>query len=87
MTREIERLLSDHDSTYAHTMTSLVKRLDAKAGLMMRKLDEILKGSNQESRCGPMEDSRQATDGSGTHRHAEAPPGSRTSFKPNHRET
>ena len=31
MTREIERLLNDHDNTYAHTMTSLEKRLDAEA--------------------------------------------------------
>ena len=44
MTREIERLLIDHDNTYAHTMTSLEKRLDAKSDLMMRKLDEILNG-------------------------------------------
>ena len=79
MTREIERLLNDHDNTYAHTMTSLEKRLDAKAYLMMLKLDEILKGSNQENQCGPMEDSRQATDKSETHRHA-YPPRSRTSL-------
>ena len=44
MTREIERLLNDHDNTYAHTITSLEKRLDAKSDLMMRKLDEILNG-------------------------------------------
>ena len=30
MTREIERLLNDHDNTYAHTLKSLEKRLDAK---------------------------------------------------------
>ena len=48
MTREIERLLNDHDNTYAHTITSLEKRLDAKADLMMRKLDKILRGSNRE---------------------------------------
>ena len=65
MTREIERLLHDHDDTYAHTMTSLEKRLDAKTDLMMRKLDEILKGSNREKRPSPREDSRQATDGDG----------------------
>ena len=47
MTREIERLLKDHDNTFAHTMTSLEKRLDAKSDLMMRKLDEILNGSNR----------------------------------------
>ena len=46
MTREIERLLNDHDNTYAHTMTSLEKTLDAKTDLMMRKLDKILSGSN-----------------------------------------
>ena len=50
MTREIERLLSDHDNTYAHTMTSLDTRLDAKSDLMMRKLDEILNVSNREER-------------------------------------
>ena len=27
MTREIERLLNDHDTTYAHTMTSLEKKV------------------------------------------------------------
>ena len=31
MTREIERLLNDHDNTYAHTMNSLEKKLDAKS--------------------------------------------------------
>ena len=41
MTREIERLLNDHDSTYAHTMTSLEKRLDAKSDLMMRNLKVV----------------------------------------------
>ena len=63
MTREIERLLNDRDNTYAHTLTSLEKKLDAKADLMMRKLDEILKCRNQETRCGSTEDSCQATDG------------------------
>ena len=48
MTREIERLLNDHDNTYAQTMTSLEKRLDAKTDLMMWKLDEILNGGNRE---------------------------------------
>ena len=67
-------------------MTSLDRRLDAKADLMMRKIDEILRGSNQENRSGSMEDSRLATDGSGTHRHAEAPLRLRTMFEPNHRE-
>ena len=50
MTREIERLLNDHDNGYAHTMTSLEKKLYAKSDLMMRKLDEILNGSNREKR-------------------------------------
>ena len=63
MTREIERLLNDHDNTYAHRMTSLEKRLDAKSDLMMRKLDEILNGSNREERSNPRERSRQANDG------------------------
>ena len=47
MTTEIERLLNDHDNIYSHTMTSLEKRLDAKSDMMMRKLDEILNGSNR----------------------------------------
>ena len=62
MMREIERLLNDHDSTYAHTMTSLEKRLDAKSDLMMRKLDAILNGSNWEERSNPRERSRHAND-------------------------
>ena len=53
MTREIERLLKDHDNTYAHTMTSLEKRLDDRSDLMMQKLDENLNGSNQEERFAP----------------------------------
>ena len=53
MTREIERLLNDHDNTYAHTMTSLEKRLDAKSDLMMRKLDAILNGNNWGARSNP----------------------------------
>ena len=39
MTREIERLLNDHDSTCAHTMTSLEKRLEAKSVLMITNLN------------------------------------------------
>ena len=35
--RRQERLLNDHDIPYAHTRTSLEKRLDAKADLMMRR--------------------------------------------------
>ena len=53
MTREIERLLNDHDNTYAHTMTSLEKRLDIKSDLMMQKLDDILNGSNRKERSAP----------------------------------
>ena len=64
-TREIERFLNDHDKTYAHTMTSLEKRLDTKSDLMMQKLDEILNRSNREERSAPRERSRQANDGDG----------------------
>ena len=53
---------------------------------MMRKLDEILIGSNGESRSGQKKDSRQATDGSGIHSHVGAQPRSRKSFEPNQRE-
>ena len=53
MIRELEQLLNDHDNTYAQTMTSLEKRLDAKADLMMRKLDELLSSNNQENQSGP----------------------------------
>ena len=59
--REIERLLNDHDDTYAHMMPSLEKRLDAKSDLMMRKLDEISNGRNREKRPLPREDSRHST--------------------------
>ena len=62
MSREIKRLLNDHDNTYAHTMTSLEKRLNAKSDLMMRKLDKILNGGNLEERSAPRERSRQAND-------------------------
>ena len=72
MTREIERLLNDHDNTYAHTMTSLERRLDAKSDLMMRKLDEILSGSNREERSNPRERSRQANVGYGAGNYAGA---------------
>ena len=84
--REIERLLNDHDGTYAHTLTSLEKRLDAKSDLMMQKLDKILNGSNREERPSTLEDSRQATDGDGAHSYAGAQPGSRTYFESNRRE-
>ena len=81
MTREIERLLNDHGNTYAHKMTSLEKRLDAKPDLVMRKLDEILNGSNREDRSNPRELSRQANDGDGTGSYARAQPSSGTSYK------
>ena len=86
MTREFERLLNDHDNTYAHTMTSLEKSLDAKADLMTRKLDEILSSGNRENRHAPKEDSRQTTDGGGVRGHAGAQPRSRTSFESKNRE-
>ena len=40
--QERDAKLNDHDNTYARTVTSLEKRLDAKPDLMMRNLDEIL---------------------------------------------
>ena len=86
MTREIKRLLNDHVNTYAHMMISLEKRLDVKSDLMMRKLDEILNGSNQEERSTPRERSRQANDGDGPRSYAGAQQGSRTSYKSKHRE-
>ena len=86
MTREMERLLNDHDNTYAHTMTSLEKRLDAKTDLMMRKLDEILSGSNREERSNPKERSRQANDGDGAGSYAGAQQISRTNYESRNRE-
>ena len=86
MTREIERLLNDHDSTYAHTMTSLEKILDAKSDLMMRKLDAILNGSNWQERSNPRERSRHANDGDGTGSNARAQQGSRTNYEPRNKE-
>ena len=86
MTREIERLLNYHDDTYAHTMTSLEKRLDAKSDLMMRKLDAILNGSNWEERSNPRERSRHANDGDGTSSYARAQQSSRTNYEPRNRE-
>ena len=71
MTREIERLLNDHDN--AHTMTSLEERLDAKSDLMMRKLGEILNGSNREERANPRDCTGQANDGDGTRSRAGGP--------------
>ena len=84
--RDIERLLNDHDNTYAHRMTSMEKKLEAKSDLMMRTFDEILNGSNSEKRPASMEDSRLATDGDGAHSYAGAQPISRASFESRHRE-
>ena len=78
MTREIERLLNDHDNTYAHTMTSREKKLDAKSDLMMRKLDAILNGSSWEERSNPRRRSHHANDGDGTGSIARAQQSSRT---------
>ena len=86
MTREIERLLNDHDSTYAHTMTSLEKRLDAKSDLMMRKLDAILNGSSWQEHSNPRERSRHANDGDGTGINARPQQGSRTNYEPRNKE-
>ena len=84
LTREIERLLNDHDNTYVHTMAS--KWLDAKSDLMMRKLDEILSGGNREERSAPRERSRQENDGDGARSYAGAQQCSRTNYESNHRE-
>ena len=86
MTREIERLLNDHDSTYAHTMTSLEKRLDAKSDLMMRKLDAILIGSNWQERSNQRERSRHANDGDGMGSNARAQQSLRTNYEPRNKE-
>ena len=86
MTREIERLLNDHDSTYAHTMNSLEKKLDAKSDLMMRKLDAILNGSNWQECSNPRERSRHANDGDGTGSNARAQQGSRTNYEPRNKD-
>ena len=81
MTREIERLLIDHDNTYAHTMTRLEKRLDVKSDLMMRKLDEILSESNREEDFATRERTRQANDAVGARSYAGAQPCSRTNYE------
>ena len=86
MTREIKRLLNDHDNTYAHTMTSLEKRLDVNSDVMMRKLDGILNRSNREERSAPRERSRQSNDGDGARSYAGAQQNSRTNYKSKHRE-
>ena len=86
MAREIERLLNDHDNTYAHTMTSLEKRLNVKSELMMRKLVEILNGSSREERSNPRERSRQANDGDGAGDYAGAQQNSRANYESRNRE-
>ena len=67
-------------------MTSLEKRLDVQSDLMMRKLDEILNGSNREERSAPRERSRQANGGEGARSYAGAQQNSRTTYEPKHRE-
>ena len=52
-------------NTYAHTMTSLEKKLDARSDLMMRKLDVIINGRNREERSNPKEHLRQENDRDG----------------------
>ena len=86
MTREIERLLNNHDNTYAHTMTSLEKRLDVKSDLTMQKLDEILNGSNREERSTAMKRSRQTNDGHEARSYAGAQQSPRTNYESKHRE-
>ena len=86
MSREIERLLNDHDNTYARTMTSLEKRLDAKSDLMMRKLDAILNGSSWQEHSNSRERSRHANVGDGTGNSARAQQGSRTNYEPRNKE-
>ena len=86
MTREIEQFLNDHDNTYAHTITSLEKRLDVKSDLMMRKLDEILNGSNREERSNPRERSHQANDGDRAGSYTGAQQNSRANYKSRNRE-
>ena len=53
---------------------------------MMRKLDEILNGSNWEERSNPRERSRQAKDGDGTSIYAGAQQSSRTNYTSRNRE-
>ena len=86
MSREIERLLNDHDSTYAHTMNSLEKRLDAKSDLMMRKLDAILNGNSLQERSNPRQRSRHANDGDGTGSSGRAQQSSKTNYEPRNKE-
>ena len=86
MTREIERLLNDHDNTYARTMTGLERRLDAKSDLMMRKLDAVLNGSTWGENSDPRERSRQANDGERMGSSARAKRSSRTNYEPGNKE-
>ena len=86
MTREIERLLNDHDSTYAQTMTGLEKRLDAKSDLMMRKLDAILNGSSWQEHSNSRERSRHANVADGTGNNARAQQSSRTNYEHRNKE-
>ena len=86
MTREFDRLLNDHDSTYAHTMTSLEKRLDAKSDLMMRKLDAILNGSSWQEYSNSRERSRNANVEDGTGSNARTQQGSRTNYEHRNKE-
>ena len=86
MTREIERLLNDHDNSSAHTMTSLEKRLDTKSDLMMRKLDEILNGSSREERSNPRECTSQANDGDRAGNYTGAQQNSRANYESRNRE-
>ena len=67
-------------------MTSMAKRLDVKSDLMMRKVDEILNGSNREERSLPRERSRQANDRDGARSYAGAQPGSRANYESVHME-
>ena len=73
-------------NTYADTMTSLEKRLDAKSDLLMQKLDEILNVSRREERYNPREHSSQANDGDGAGGYASAQQSSRTNYESRNRE-
>ena len=69
-----------------HTMNSLENRLDAKSDLTMRKLDEILNGSNREERSNPRERSHQANDGDGAGNYAGVQQNSRANYEYRNRE-
>ena len=72
MTRELEHLMNDPDTTYAQTMSTLESRLDAKADLMMPKLDELSSSNNRENQSNPRDNSRRPIDGLRASRHTEA---------------